>query len=69
MAHREDHRRQGDEDDVSKTSDDEQKLSRGATVVVEVVDGDNAGSPRCDEEHDECEDHLKKHTREITNLA
>lgn len=66
VAHCQDHWRQGDKDDVGKTSDDEQKLRRGATVVVEVVDGDNAGSPRGDEEHDEGEDHLKKYTREIT---
>lgn len=68
MTHCKDHRRHGNEDNVGKTSNDQKKLSRGPTVVVKVVDRENAGSPRCNEEHDEGEDHLEKHTRENVNL-
>lgn len=68
MTHCEDHRRHGNEDNVGKTSNDQEKLSRGASVVVKVVDRENAGSPRCNEKHDESENHLKKHTREKRKL-
>lgn len=53
-----DSRRQGNEDNVGKASNDQQKLGRGALVVVEIVDRDDAGSPRCNEEHDESKNHL-----------
>lgn len=48
-----DSRRQGNEDNVGKASDDQQKLGRGALAVVEIVDRYDAGSPRCNEERDE----------------
>ena len=54
----------GNEDDVGKTSNDQKKVSWGAAVVVEIVDGDNAGSPGCNEEHYESENHLEKHMKQ-----
>lgn len=53
-----DSRRQGNEDNVGKASDDQQKRGRGASVVVEIVDRNDAGSPRCNEEHDDAKNHL-----------
>lgn len=61
VANCQDSRWHGNEDDVGKSSNDQKKLSRGASVVVEIVDRDNAGSPRCNEEHYESENHLEKH--------
>lgn len=49
------------EDDVGKTSNDQKILCRRAPVVVEIVDRDNASSPRYYEEHYESENHLQKH--------
>lgn len=60
VADCQDSRRQGNENNVGKASNDQQKLSRGALVVVEIVDRDDAGSPRCDEEHDKSKNHLWK---------
>lgn len=58
VSDRQDNRRQGNEDNVGKASDDQQELGRGALVVVEVVDRDDAGSPGYNEEHDESKNHL-----------
>ncbi len=49
MTHGEDDGRQRDEGDVRDASDDEQELRGRAgrsAVIVEVVDGDDAGTPR-----------------------
>lgn len=54
--------RHGNEDNVGKSSNDQKKLSRRAAVVVEIVDRDNAGSPGCNEKHDESENHLEEQT-------
>lgn len=62
VANCQNNRRHGNEDDVGKSSNDQKKLGRRALVVVEVVDRDNAGPPRCNEEHDESQNHLEKHT-------
>lgn len=56
---------QGNEDDVGKTSNDHQIIGWGATVVVEVVDRDNAGPPWEDEEYYEGENHLGKKSTQI----
>lgn len=64
MADSQNSRWHGNEDDVGKTSNDEKKVSWGAAVVVEIVDRDNAGSPGCNEEHYESENHLEKHTKQ-----
>lgn len=53
MTDCQDSRRHGNEDNVGKASNHQQKLSRGALVVVEIVNRDDAGSPRCNEQHDE----------------
>lgn len=58
-------RRHGDKGNVGKSCNNQKILSRVATAVVEIVDGDDAGSPGCNEEHNECKDHLESHNEGV----
>lgn len=60
MTDGQDNRRQGNEEGVGKASNDQQKPGRGALAVVEIVNREDAGSPRSNEEYDESKDHLEK---------
>lgn len=55
-----DDRGKANEDSVGKASNDQQKLGRGASVVVEIIDREDAGSPRYNEENGESKNHLGK---------
>lgn len=61
MAKRQNRRRQRKEGNVGEPSNDPKELCWGAAVVVEIGDGDDAGSPGRDEQDDKGKDHLEEH--------
>lgn len=68
VSHRQNHWWQGDEDGVGKASNDQEEISRGAAVVVEVVDRNDAGSPRYNEEHNQTKNHLMKKEKNLDEI-
>lgn len=65
MSHGQDDGRQRDEGDVRDASDDEQELCGRSAVIVEVVDRDDTGAPRRNEEDIERQNHLSKQKRSV----